>query len=285
MRDSRSRNANLHVCRKLVFAALMGMAGLAMSVPAGATATLTFDEEFNSLSLWDGTSGRWGTDFWYDPLNGNGNTLDGNGEQEWYINSNFLPTNGSKPWTVQNGVLTLRGRHASKTIQPLINNYKYTSGELNSYHSFSQLYGYFEMRAQLPASQGMWPAFWMLPEDGSWPPEIDIMEVLGNDPTTLYTSAHSEQNGQEVNYGVATKVPDTSKAFHTYAVDWEKDTITWYFDGQQVYQLATPPDFHKPMFIEVNLALGGYWPGDVDSTTVFPGQYKIDYIHAYSSKP
>jgi len=283
MRDSHSRNANL---RKLGLAVLLGIGGLAISLPASAaTAKKTFDEEFNSLSLWDGTSGTWATDFWYDPLNGNGNTLENNGEQEWYINSNYPPTYGSRPWSVHNGYLTIRGRHAGKALQPLINNYKYTSGELNTYHSFSQLYGYFEMRAMLPPSQGMWPAFWMLPEDGSWPPEIDIMEVLGNDPTTLYTSAHSEQNGQEVNYGTAVTVPDTSKDFHIYAVDWEKDKITWYFDNKQVYQINTPPDMHKAMFIEVNLALGGYWPGNIDKTTILPGLMKVDYVRAYSSKP
>ena len=250
-----------------------------------ATATMTFDDEFNKLSLWNGKTGTWDTNYWYNPLHGNGGSLDSNGEQEWYINSNDSRTRAVKPWHVQNGVLTLTGNPAPSNIQPLINGYQYTSGEINSYHAFSQKYGYFEIRCQLPAGQGTWPAFWLLPENGSWPPEIDILEVLGQQPSILYTSAHGEKNGQEVNYGTQTRVPNTSKAFHTYGVDWESDYLTWYFDGKQIYKLKTPAGFDVPMYIETNLALGGNWGGDVNNTTPFPSNMKVDYIRVYESKP
>src|SRR6202030_3710079 len=105
---------------------------------------------------------------------------------------------------------------ADPSIQPFINNYQYTSGEINTYHSFSQLYGYFEMRAELPAGQGYWPAFWLLPANGSWPPEIDAMEVLGNDPTTLYTTVHTNSTGTHTSSGIGTIVANTSTGFHTY---------------------------------------------------------------------
>src|SRR5882672_9878371 len=102
---------------------------------------LTFDDEFNSLSLWNGaTSGTWATNFWYATTFGNGGTLDGNGEQQWYINNLYPQTASVVPWTVNNGVLTIKGAKADPSIQPYITNYQYTSGELNSYHSFSQTY-------------------------------------------------------------------------------------------------------------------------------------------------
>jgi beta-glucanase (GH16 family) len=129
-----------------------------------ATAVMTFDDEFNSLSLWNGTSGTWTTTFPFSAPTGNGGTLPANGEQEWYINSLYAPTASVQPWMVNSGILTLTAAKADPSIQPLINNYQYTSGEINSYHSFSQTYGYFEMRAQLPAGQGYWPAFCLLPE-------------------------------------------------------------------------------------------------------------------------
>jgi beta-glucanase (GH16 family) len=280
-----------HVCLKgcLKLAAAASIAVLACGLhpdkSQAANAALTFDDEFNSLSLWNGKSGTWDTDYWYQPLHGKGGSLQSNGEQEWYINSNDPETRSVKPWRVSNGTLTITGKRAERDIQPLIYHYKYTSGELNSYHSFSQLYGYFEMRAKLPKGQGIWPAFWMLAENGSWPPEIDIMEVLGSSPTTLYTSAHIEQNNQEVNYGTAVTVPDTSEGFHTYAVDWEPNTITWYFDDKQVYQIPTPPTLNVPMYIECNLALGGHWGGIVDRATPFPSRMEVKWIRAYSSKP
>ena len=171
-----------------------------------ATATLTFSDEFNSLSLWNGTSGTWSTKYPFAPEKGG--SLPSNGEQEWYINSMYAPTTSVRPWTVSNGVLTLTAQPASASIQPLIDGYQYTSGMINTFNSFTQTYGYFEMRAQLPAGQGLWPAFWLLQADMSWPPEIDVMEVLGHDMTTLYTAAHTNQTGSHTSKGGTIKVPE-----------------------------------------------------------------------------
>jgi beta-glucanase (GH16 family) len=247
-----------------------------------ATATLTFGDEFNTLSLWNGTSGTWSTKYPFAPEKGG--SLPSNGEQEWYINSMYAPTTSVRPWTVSNGVLTLTAQPASTSVQPLIDGYKYTSGMVNTFNSFTQTYGYFEMRAQLPAGQGLWPAFWLLQADMSWPPEIDAMEVLGHDMTTLYTASHTNETGSHTSKGGTIKVPDMSAGYHTYGVDWQADYITYYFDGNEVWKTATPSDMHEPMYMIANLAVGGYWPGMVNSTTPFPAQMKIDYIRAYSDK-
>src|SRR5262249_25280719 len=66
----------------------------------------------------------------------------------------------------------------------------YTSGAMTTYGSFSQAYGYFEARAKVPKGYGFWPAFWMLGVDQSWPPEIDIYEILGKDTTTVHQTLH-----------------------------------------------------------------------------------------------
>jgi serralysin len=248
-------------------------------------AVLTFSDDFNSLNLWNGNSGTWATNFWYADQNGNGSSLPSNGEQEWYINSNYAPTSDVKPWTVNNGVLTLTAAPASAATSALINGYQYTSGEINTYHSFSQTYGYFEMKAELPAGQGLWPAFWLLQENGHWPPEIDVMEMLGNDPSKIYTTVHTEETGTHTSSGLGTVVADTSAGYHTYGVDWEADEITFYFDGKAIHSVDTPDDMHSPMYMIANLAVGGYWPGNADSTTPFPAQMNIDYIHAYSALP
>jgi beta-glucanase (GH16 family) len=245
----------------------------------------TFADNFSSLNLWNGTSGTWDTNYWYNALTGNGGSLPSNGEQEWYINSNDPATSSVTPWTVKNGILTITGSAAPSSIQPLINNYQYMSGELNTHQSFSQLYGFFEMRAELPAGQGLWPAFWMLPENGSWPPEIDIMEVLGSSPTTLYTSIHSGTASNEVNAGGAETVANTSTAYHEFAVDWTPSTITWYFDNQPVFSEPTPSDMNVPMYLEVDLAMGGAWPGSISSSTPLPAEMRVANVQAYASNP
>ncbi|RZK90118.1 MAG: glycoside hydrolase family 16 protein, partial [Methylobacterium sp.] len=138
-------------------------------------------------------------------------------------------------------------------------------------------------------AQGMWPAFWMLPADGSWPPELDVMEMVGGAPNILRNTVHSQvSGGQRVDAthyldesNVA--VPDMTSGFHTYGVDWEPDTITWYYDGHPTFQAATPADLNTPMYLIANLAVGGAWAGNPDGTT--PAQMTIDYIRGYASAP
>lgn len=222
----------------------------------------TFDDEFNTFNASaDGHTTTWRT------VSG---TLPSNKEAEYY--SNKVGADG--PFSLSNGVLNITASPTS--IAPGL---PYTSGEINTSRSFAQTYGYFEMKAQLPAGAGMWPAFWLLPTDGTWPPELDAMEMLGNDPTTIYTSTHSQVASSQT---LATQVTDTSKGFHTYGVDWEPDRVTYYFDGNAISSLATPADMNKPMYMIVNLTVGGVgsWPGAATGET---GHLLVDYVRAYAS--
>jgi serralysin len=246
------------------------------------TARATFTENFDSLNLWNGQDGRWATNFWWSPTYGAGSTLPNNGEQQWYINSNYAPTAHIDPWTVNNGVLSLTASRVDPWVQGSINGYQYASGMLNTFHSFKQTYGYFEMSAQMPAGQGAWPAFWMLPASGvTPPPELDIVEVLGREPGVVHTALHRTDNGVYADIGGVAHVGSTSDGFHRYGVNWQPDTITWYFDGKAISQTPTSSDMHQPMYMIVNLALGGHWGGMVDGSTSLPMQMKVDYIRAY----
>src|SRR6201995_1084710 len=106
------------------------------------TAKMTFDNEFSSagLSLWNGTSGTWSTTYIFADPNGNGSSLPSNGEQEWDINNNYAPPSSFNPWRVSSGVLNLTAAPASSAIQSQINGYQYTSGLLETSHSFAQTY-------------------------------------------------------------------------------------------------------------------------------------------------
>jgi beta-glucanase (GH16 family) len=244
------------------------------------TAKLTFADEFDTLSLWNGSSGTWATNMPWGAENGS--TLDNNGDKEWFINSNYAPTASVRPWTVSSGVLSLTTDRADPSIRPYINNYEYTSGLINSYYTFSQQYGYFEIRAQLPEGQGFLPAFWLVPTDGRWPPEVDIFEVLGHDPTTIYYGLHSMATGVRVPiWDGPKKVADLSVGFHTIGFSWSAETVTFYVDGQQIFTAPTPADFHTPMYMIANLMVGSGWTGPVDSTTPFPSSFQIDYIRVY----
>jgi len=147
-------------------------------------------------------------------------------------------------------------------------------------------YGYFEMRARLPRGRGLWPAFWLANENMAWPPEIDVVEMLGNAPTMIYFSTHYKLNGKNVSRTESFRVADTSADFHTYGVDWQPSSIVYYFDGKPVALYPTPADMTSPMYMIASFAVGGpsSWPGSPDSSTEFPAHMYIDYIRAYASR-
>ncbi|RVU15952.1 family 16 glycosylhydrolase [Methylobacterium oryzihabitans] len=241
------------------------------------TATLTFADEFNGSSL---DKGKWGTGYSWGAANGSTNS--GTGEIQWYINDDYAPTAGLGTYTVGNGVLDIKEAPASAATQALVNGHRFTSGMINSAESFTQTYGYFEMRADIPSGPGMWPAFWLLPERGAWPPELDVMEVVTSSPDTLITTLHSGSGDSGMTQGHTNLSGLSSGGMHTYGVDWQPDTVTWYLDGREVFQAATPADMHQPMYMLANLAAGGPWAGQPDGST---NHMLIDYIRAYSEKP
>ncbi|MFE6617827.1 ricin-type beta-trefoil lectin domain protein [Streptomyces sp. NPDC057740] len=166
---------------------------------------------------------------------------------------------------------------------------QFTSARLNTAGKFTAQYGHVEARLKVPRGQGMWPAFWMLGTPVNWPDsgEIDVMENVGFEPSTVHGTIHGPGYSGSGGIGAAYSLPGGqafADAFHTFAVDWAPDSITWSVDGN-VYQRRTPADlggrqwvFNKPFFLILNLAVGGYWPGDPDGSTVFPQQLVVDHV-------
>jgi beta-glucanase (GH16 family) len=155
----------------------------------------------------------------------------------------------------------------------------YTSGAVNSSGKFDQEYGYFEIRAKLPGTRGLWPAHWLLPEN-MWPPEIDIMELLGHEPRKVYMTNHWMDGDNHLSHSTPYEGPDYTKGFHTFAVEWAPDKITWYVDGvERASNTEGVP--HRPFYIILNTAVGGDWPRNPDATTRFPQFHDIDYVRVY----
>src|SRR6185312_2776432 len=239
---------------------------------------LTFDDEFNSLSLFDGASGTWTPHYWYGGIGAY--TLTGNNELQLYTAPGFTGSGttdlGLNPFSISGGVLDIHAQTVTAAQSAAMWNYKYSSGVLTTHDTFAQTYGYFEMRAELPANDGgAWPAFWLVPADGSWPPELDIMEQLSGSPNVAYTTSHSGASNTAV--GAANYIPDPS-GFHTYGVLWTPTELAWYVDGVEVFETATPSDMDKPMYMIVNMAVGG-WSGTPDWTSA---DMAVDYVRAYA---
>lgn len=249
------------------------------AAPDGRALRVTFADEFNSFRPWTGQSGVWRT------MYGNGKktdigqrTIKANKEAQVYVDAAMRDDHGRPvgidPFSIRGGVLHITGNRVSPDMASRLRGYRYVSGVISSQPTFAQRYGYFEMRARVPRGKGLWPAFWMLPADMTWPPEIDVMESVGN-PSKVYVAFHSKaakDGGKELR---------VTPGFHTYAVAWDPRSIVWFIDGREVHRVPTPADMHKPMFLVANLAMGGGWAGPPDATTPFPATYEIDYIRAY----
>ena len=236
----------------------------------------TFSDDFNSLSLWDPNThtGTWQTTYPWGAR-----TFPSNGEIQLYVDPSYQGTAGHplglNPFSINNGVLTITASQTPQDLLSSVGNYPYISGELNNSQVFTQQYGYFEMRAQLPSAPGTWPTFWMLqPADHTG--ETDVMEMFGSHDS--YSTALSSTLGYTYRYG--NYIPDSDTSFHNYGVLWTPTTMTFYVDRVAIGSTATPSDMQGPMYMIMNLAMGG--SAGSPSPDLTSAQMKIDYVHAYS---
>ncbi len=268
---------------------------------------LTFDEEFNSFSRYVDAQGNTtckagGTGRWQTVYNFCSRTNPGNDEAEVYTDPSFFAylkkepnaaaeTDADNAFLLSEGSLGIQAKPADQQVTSAVGSWaKYTSGIITTQFSFVQEYGYFEMRAKLPKGKGLWPAFWLLPQDQTWPPEIDAMEAFG-DPnskgeggrTMIHYGSHAlvknEGCGGWYNVGV-----DITEDFHTYGVDIEPSHITYFFDGKPYATCPGNSATNKPFYMLINLAVGGSngsWPSAPDASTVWPATMLVDYIRAY----
>ena len=233
-------------------------------------ANVTLDEEFNSLgNPWQPTY-PWSPDGWAA------------GDMGSFLPNPALLPPDANPISVDNGVLVLTDMpKPSDVSSDQIGGLSRIGGQVLTENQFSQTYGYFEARIQMPAGAGEGAAFWLLSQGGSWPPELDVAEMIGVNPDLLVNTLHGDGAPEPHWMGVA----DMTQGFHTYAVDWEPDKITWYFDGQETFETATTPDMHQPMYVVLSSGSGqpGSWPGAPDPSLV--SQMKIDYVRVYDANP
>ncbi|AQR61179.1 hypothetical protein BZG35_05575 [Brevundimonas sp. LM2] len=251
---------------------------------------VTFREEFDTLSLVDPTTGAglWKTQYASGSQDSiwtgySSRTLAPNEELQLYVDPQLTGKGnralGLNPFRISDGTLRIRGERTPEAVKPILWDYAYTSGLLTTQTSFAQTYGYFEIRARLPSGQGVWPAFWLLPTEPNGISELDVFEQLGG--TTIHQTAHSGTTSAPVRAGFATQVATATSYFHTYGVLWTAQTVTWYIDGVASAAMATPPDMHQPMYMLVNLAIGGSWGGNPGPDFV-GADFLVDYVRVYA---
>lgn len=204
----------------------------------------------------------------------------GNNELEYYTD---LPQNVK----VQDGMLNITA------IKGAYMGSSYTSARISTKGKFQQKYGRVEARIKMPWGKGLWPAFWMIGANSdvvAWPQcgEIDIMEYLGNNPTTVFGTVHgpgySGANAITKNFTLSNNRFDTD--FHIFGIEWGENYINYYVDDV-LYNQITPANasgewvFNQPFYIILNLAVGGSLPGSPNAETTFPQTMLVDYVRVY----
>lgn len=174
---------------------------------------------------------------------------------------------------VNNGILELTAQTDSKG--------GYKSGKIDTKEKLELISGRIDVRMKLCKGQGLFPAIWLLHEgyDTNQYMEIDIMESLGHHPEMIYGVLHMRNNRNVREY--STFLVDTPLQYHVYSVEWDKSRVRWFVDGIQ-YHSVTMELPEPPMFLIINLAVGGNWPGSPAPETTFPSSIYVDYVHVYS---
>jgi len=229
----------------------------------------------------------------------------GNGELETYTRD---PSNAF----VKDGLLHIRAAKESR------DGCGYSSARLKTRKRdgsalFNARYGRFEFRVRMPAGKGLWPALWLLPQDevyGSWAAsgEIDILETRGHEPDRVTGALHYGSRWPANTFTSAFYIlPEGGRidAFHLYALEWEPGVIRWFVDGhlyadrsfwwscskeagdkgvapkQDADLNPWPAPFDRPFYLIMNLAVGGQFGGNPDTSTVFPAEMQVDYVRVY----
>ncbi|WP_166738792.1 glycoside hydrolase family 16 protein [Psychromonas algarum] len=172
---------------------------------------------------------------------------------------------------------------------------EYTSSSLTTKGIISWRYPRIEVRAKLPQGVGVWPAIWLLgldPYKKGWPAkgEIDLMEYVGFDEKHIHFAVHTKNKNHTLKNGVnhSLLVRNLLNKFHTYAVEVKPERIDFWFDGALKFSYLKESDayeawpFDTPMYLIINLAIGGGWGGKkgIDNK-IFPQKFVIDYVRVY----
>jgi beta-glucanase (GH16 family) len=264
------------------------------SLPTNENPTMTPDAGFSNMvpeaELEEKARSGWEL-IWNDEFNGSiineeywtlqtGEDIWGNNELQYY-------TDRTDNCYIKNGNLIIRG------LREKYGNSDYTSARIVTKDKLSFLYGKIEIKAKLPEGVGLLSAFWFLPcqeiynyrlKNG----EFEMVEMLGNDPESIFAVAHYSFNKKTKSYEEYSDGTDYSRDFHVYSIEWDPQKIKWLvddkvyftFDFDSTFDENYDP-FNKPFYLIINLAIGGDWPGDDLSKTVFPSLLEIDYVRYY----
>jgi beta-glucanase (GH16 family) len=225
------------------------------ATPAGIPANmkLAFSTDFPGTAL---DTSTWAECYPWSPAPPGCSNFGNSDEREWYLPSQVHVTNGALALVAQRTPTEGSDEQGNPEM------YTCRSGMVTTYHSFNFKYGVVQVTARLPFGKGLWPAIWLIPADGSWPPEIDIVEHWDTQPTARATLHYGSDNAQQ--RGTVT-FPQADQGWHTYTLYWTQSRITIYYDSTLALTTTTHIP-QQPMYLLLDLADENAAPGSCSGT-------------------
>ncbi len=241
-----------------------------VATTASTGSRVVLDENFDSGTL---DASRWNTCHWW---NKEGCTIASNNELEWYRPEQV---------TVADGTLRLTAA-PNRFDASDGNSYDFTSGMVTTGPTpdddnakVAITYGSVEVRFKAPAGRGLWPAIWLLPASKESRPEIDLLEMIGQKPNELILHFHPEdRDADSPSKRIQVADPGLAGGWHTVGLDWTPGKLVYTLDGKPVWTVTGKQVPSEPMYLVMNLAVGGAYPGPPDAKTEFPATFEIDYV-------
>ncbi len=240
------------------------------ATPSTSSNRVVLDENFDGGTL---DESRWNTCHWW---NDGGCTIASNNELEWYRPEQV---------TVADGTLRLTAA-PNRYVASDGETYDFTSGMVTTGPTpdddnakVAITYGTVEARFKAPAGRGLWPAIWLLPASKESRPEIDPLEMIGQDPSELILHFHPEdRDADSPSKRVRVTAPDLAEDWHTVGLSWTPGKLVYTLDGTPIWTVTGDQVPSEPMYLVMNLAVGGAYPGPPDDSTPFPATFEIDHV-------
>jgi beta-glucanase (GH16 family) len=261
-------NIRLPLCA-IGLAALVSMAASPLMANPPAGWQMVFSDDFNGQSL---DTSKWSTSMEFPGTHG-----------PRYHNEFYLSYTLDEDVVVADGQLHLRTERRMVSGEEPIGLFDYSQGLVSTRDHYTFTYGYVEIRAKYPGGKGMWPCFWLMPQDETaWPPEFDIAEYYGGQQKMHHGLAHGTMSETKWDSSGDTET-DFVNDWHTIGLEWTEGRAVWYVDG--IARKTVTADYvpRVPMYVILSNSVGSVKsPASApDEATVFPNDFAIDYIRIY----
>jgi beta-glucanase (GH16 family) len=223
--------------------------------------------EVESMVSWDLV---WQEEFEGDALN----------DETWNVLDDAFGYGNRKQHYTPRNVGVSEGLLKIETKEEWSEGMPYTSGAVTTRDKVVFQQGKIEVRARMPSGQGLLPAIWLWNNQRQEFPEIDIVEILGQEPGLAWSTVHYEVGGlYGKTYSVA-DLEDLTADFHIYGLEWHEEKLTFLIDGNPVYTTSSFIPV-EDMYLFINTGVGGDWVGNPDETTGLPKELLVDWIRYY----